>query len=112
MSYTLHVATTYKVECGGALGFNHMQEQIYGLLRNKDSFWTNDSHDTMEIDRDELLEVADHVEEMSDKMFERIGFQEGFHGDDRYTQEFVANLLRKYAEDADPEDDIVHLFWY
>lgn len=112
MSYTLHVATTYKVEYGGALEFNHMQEQIYRLLSHKTTFWANESLDTMEIDRDELLEVADHVEEMSDKMFELIGFQEGFHGDDRYTQEFVANLLRQYAEDADPDDNIVHLSWY
>jgi hypothetical protein len=108
MSYTLHVATTYKVEYGGALEFNHMQEQIYRLLNRKITFWANESHDTMEIDRVELLEVADHVEKMSDKMFERIGFKE----DSRYTQEFVANLLRKYAEDADPDDNIVHLSWY
>ena len=108
MSYTLHVATTYKVEYGGALEFNKMQEQMYRLLSLYSSFWSNKDHDTMEIDRDQLLEVADHVENMSDKLFERFGFQE----DDKYTQEFVANLLRQYAEDADPDDKVVHLKWY
>lgn len=112
MSYTLHVATTYKVEYGGALEFNHMQDKVHRLLSHKSTFWSNEYHNLMEIDRDELLEVADHVEKMSDRLFERFGFQEGFYGDDRYTQEFVANLLRKYAEDADPDDNVVHLSWY
>ena len=60
----------------------------------------------MELERDELLAAADKVESMSDEEFAKYRFEECC------TKEYVAKSLRILAEQADPDDSVVHLYWF
>lgn len=104
----MRAAKTYKVEYGNYDCFSHQEEQVEKLLRDNapNSFWCNSDGSYMELERDELLAAADKVEGMSDKEFAKYRF------DEWYTKELVAKSLRILAEQADPDDSVVHLFWF
>jgi hypothetical protein len=104
----MYAAKTYKVEYGNYCCFNHQTEQVERLLNNiaPNSFWCNSDGSYMELERDELLAAANKVESMSDEEFAEYRFEEW------YTKEYVAKSLRILAEQADPDDSVVHLFWF
>ena len=108
MGYRMQAAKTYKVEYGNYGCFNHQSEQVELLLNNiaPDTFWCNSDGSYMELERDELLAAADKVESMSDDKFAKYRFEEWC------TKEYVAKSLRILAEQADPDDSVVHLFWF
>jgi hypothetical protein len=104
----MYAAKTYKVEYGNYCCFNHQTEQVERLLNNiaPNSFWCNSDGSYMELERYELLAAADKVESMSDEEFAEYRFEEWC------TKEYVAKSLRILAEQADPDDSVVHLFWF
>lgn len=104
----MYAAKTYKVEYGNYCCFNHQTEQIEKLLSDNAPkwFWCNSDCSYMELERDELLAAADKVESMSDEEFAKYRFEEWC------TKEYVAKSLRILAEQADPDDSVVHLFWF
>ena len=104
----MQAAKTYKVEYGNYGCFNHQSEQVELLLNNiaPDTFWCNSDGSYMELERYELLAAADKVESMSDDEFAKYRFEEWC------TKEYVAKSLRILAEQADPDDSVVHLFWF
>ena len=108
MGYRMQAAKTYKVEYGNYGCFNHQSEQVERLLNNiaPDTFWCNSDGSYMELERYELLAAADKVESMSDEEFAEYRFEEWC------TKEYVAKSLRILAEQADPDDSVVHLFWF
>lgn len=108
MGYRMQAAKTYKVEYGDYDCFNHQSEQVERLLNNvaSVSFCCNNDGSYMELERYELLAAADKVESMSDKEFAKYHFEEWC------TKEYVAKSLRILAEQADPDDSVVHLFWF
>lgn len=107
MGYRLRAAKTYKVEYGEYGCFKHQSEQVEKLLRYlaPESFWCNSDGSYMELEREELLEAADKVESMSDEEFAKYRF------DDYCTRMYVAKSLRILAEQSDPDNSIVYLFW-
>lgn len=104
----MYAAKTYKVEYGNYCCFNHQTAQVERLLNNiaPVSFWCNSDGSYMELERDELLIAAKRVESMSDEEFAKYFFEEWC------TKEHVAKSLRILAEQADPDDSVVHLFWF
>lgn len=104
----MQTAKTYKVEYGNYDCFNHQTEQVERLLNNiaPESFWCNRDGSYMELERYELLAAADKIESMSDEEFAEYRFEEWC------TKEYVAKSLRILAEQADPDDSVVHLFWF
>lgn len=108
MGYRIQAAKTYKVEYGDYDCFNHQSEQVEQLLRDNapESFWCNSDGSYMELERDELLSVADKVENMSDEEFAEYHFEEWC------TKEYTAKSLRMLAEQSDPDNSVVHLFWF
>ena len=108
MGYRLQAAKTYKIEYGNYDCFNHQSEQVERLLNNiaPVSFWCNSDSSYMELERDELLIASKRVEIMSDEEFAEYRFEEWC------TKEYVAKSLLILAEQADPDDSVVHLFWF
>lgn len=108
MGYRIQAAKTYKVEYGDYDCFNHQSEQVEQLLRDNapESFWCNSDGSYMELERDELLAVADKVDYMSDEEFA------GYHFDDWCVKEHVSESLRVLANQSDPDDSVVYLFWF
>ena len=103
----MQAAKTYKIEYGDYDCFNHQADQVEKLLHdNAPSFWCNSDGSYMELEREELLDVANKVESMSDEEFAEYSFEEWC------TKEYVAKSLRILAEQADSDDSVVHLFWF
>jgi hypothetical protein len=60
----------------------------------------------MEIDRCAMQRVIDELCKMDEESFRAHQFAIC------YTKYEVADLLQSLLDDADPDDDVVHLFWF
>lgn len=106
MGHRLHVAKTYKVEYGVS-AFNQQIDAVESLLLDfSNSIYIGEYSGDIEIDRDELLQIATKVQSMDENEFAKYGF------DNAFDQEYVASMLRRFALESDQDDTFVHLFWF
>lgn len=109
MGYRLHAATLYKVEYGAGT-FNHESEKINHLLTECPSFiYYGDDYDTsteIEVDRSDLTTLIHRLR--SDEFAEH--YEEEYDiGTDR---NFIADELQSFLDEADPDNEFIHLSWY
>lgn len=109
MGYRLHAAKLYKVEYGTGT-FNHESEKINHLLRDCPSFiYYGDDYDSpteIEVDRSDITTLIHRLR--SDKFAEHYEEEYGISTD----RNFIADELQSFLDEADPDNDFIHLSWF
>ena len=109
MGYRLHAATLYKVEYGAGT-FNHLSEKINCLLDECPSAqWDKyeDQYSTdVEIDRSDIVTLIHRLRSMDTEEFAED------YGIDGYTPNEVADDLQALLDEADHDNEYIHLSWF
>lgn len=105
----VRAASTYKVEYGKTAGLSCQDFQLHCLFRfycSDSEYWSNADGDRMDIDRCAMQRVIDELRKMDEENFRAHKFAIC------YTKYEIADLLQSLLEEADPDDSVVHLFWF
>lgn len=107
MGLYLAAAKIHKVEYGKIRALNYQIESVERLLMDLgQTLWVSEDSKRMQIDREDLLNVASTIASLSDEEFAKYRF------DKEFDKKYVSSSLRDLANESDKSDSIVYLYWF
>ena len=117
MSYTLHVAKVHRIEYGKEF-FNHESNAVnrflYDLFRETMEPW-GFFYDCEDVVYSSHLEIWKGAwDKMTGIIEDKKDGEVIFKSDDgyAYTKEEVLRFMRDIINNADPDNDTIHLYWF
>jgi hypothetical protein len=113
MSYRLHVAKKYEVEYALGDAFNYKGEEFKGLLSACGAEYTGETWDSdFEVTKNDWEKIIDKLKHLYDLPEDEREEIKGAVDDLACSTDEVIHMLEYYLENADPENDYLHLSFF
>ena len=113
MGFRLHCATTYHVEWGNAIGFNHKVQEFHNLLDACGCGYSNEEFDVdFEVLKDDWRHTIDKLKKLNTLPNDEAGEIEMRVKDLQCTTEDVIDKMERLLSMSEPDSDYLHLSFF
>ena len=113
MGFRLHVATTYNVEWGNAVGFNHKIQEFHNLLDTSGCEYTGEEFDIdFEVQKQDWRRVIDKLKRLNTLPDDEAGEIEMRVKDLNCTTEEVIDKMERLLTMSETNSDYLHLSFF
>ena len=112
MGFRLHVATTYKVEWGNAVGFNHKVQEFHSLLDACGCEYSGEYDVDFEVLKQDWRHVIDKLKRLDTLPDDEAGEIEMRVNDLNCTTEEVIDKMERLLTMGELDSDYLHLSFF
>lgn len=112
MGFRLHVATTYNVEWGNAVGFNHKVQEFHSLLDACGCKYSGEYDVDFEVLKDDWRYTIDKLKRLDTLPNDEAGEIEMRVKDLKCTTEEVIDKMERLLSMSEPDSDYLHLSFF
>ena len=112
MGFRLHVATTYNVQWGNAVGFNHKVQEFHSLLDACGCEYSEEFDIDFEVLKNDWRHVIDKLKRLDTLPDDEAGEIEMRVNDLNCTTEEVIDKMERLLNMGEPECDYLHLSFF
>ena len=112
MGFRLHVATTYKVEWGNAVGFNHKVQEFHNLLDSCGCEYSGEYDVDFEVQKQDWNRVIDKLKRLDTLPDDEAGEIDMRIKDLNCTTEEVIDKMERLLSMSEPDSDYLHLSFF
>ena len=112
MGFRLHVATTYKVEWGNAVGFNHKVQEFHSLLDACGCEYSGEYDVDFEVQKDDWRRVIDKLKRLDTLPDDEAEEIEMRVKDLNCTTDEVIDKMERLLNMGEPDSDYLHLSFF
>ena len=113
MGFRLHCATTYKVEWGNAIGFNHKIQEFHDLLDSCGCGYSGEEFDIdFEVLKDDWSHTIDKLKRLDTLPDDEAGEIEMRVKDLQCTTDEVIDKMERLLSMGEPDSDYLHLRFF
>ena len=112
MGFRLHVATTYKVEWGNAVGFNHKVQEFHSLLDACGCEYSGEYDVDFEVQKQDWNRVIDKLKRLDTLPDDEAGEIEMRVKDLNCTTDEVIDKMERLLSMSEPDSDYLHLSFF
>ncbi|MBQ3363031.1 MAG: hypothetical protein IJG42_03660 [Muribaculaceae bacterium] len=112
MGFRLHVATTYKVEWGNAVGFNHKVQEFHSLLDACGCEYSGEYDVDFEVLKDDWRHTIDKLKRLDTLPDDEAGEIEERVKDLQCTTDEVIDKMERLLSMSEPDSDYLHLSFF
>ncbi len=112
MGFRLHVATTYKVEWGNAVGFNHKVQEFHSLLDACGCEYSGEYDVDFEVQKQDWNRVIDKLKRLDSLPTDEAGEIEMRVKDLNCTTDEVIDKMERLLNMSEPDSDYLHLSFF
>ena len=113
MGFRLHVATTYRVEWGNAVGFNHKVREFHSLLDDCGCDYSGEEFDIdFEVLKQDWRRVIDKLKRLDTLPDDEAGEIEMRIKDLQCTTDEVIDKMERLLSMSEPDSDYLHLSFF
>ena len=112
MGFRLHVATTYNVQWGNAVGFNHKVQEFHSLLDACGCEYSEEFDIDFEVLKNDWRHVIDKLKRLDTLPDDEAGEIEMRVKDLNCTTEEVIDKMERLLTMGEPDSDYLHLSFF
>ena len=113
MGFRLHVATTYRVEWGTAIGFNHKVQEFHNLLDSCGCDYSCEEFDVdFEVQKQDWNRVIDKLKRLDTLPDDEAGEIDMRIKDLNCTTDEVIDKMERLLSMSEPDSDYLHLSFF
>ena len=112
MGFRLHVATTYKVEWGNAVGFNHKVQEFHSLLDACGCEYSGEYDVDFEVLKQDWQHVIDKLKRLDTLPDDEAGEIEMRVKDLQCSTDEVIDKMERLLSMSEPDSDYLHLSFF
>ena len=112
MGFRLHVATTYNVQWGNAVGFNHKVQEFHSLLDACGCEYSGEYDVDFEVLKDDWRHTIDKLKKLNTLPDDEAGEIEVRVKDLNCTTDEVIDKMERLLTMGEPDSDYLHLSFF
>ena len=112
MGFRLHVATTYNVQWGNAVGFNHKVQGFHSLLDACGCEYSGEYDVDFEVQKDDWRHTIDKLKRLDSLPTDEAGEIEMRVKDLNCTTDEVIDKMERLLSMSEPDSDYLHLSFF
>ena len=112
MGFRLHCATTYRVEWGNAVGFNHKVQEFHSLLDACGCEYSGEYDVDFEVLKDDWRHTIDKLKKLNTLPDDEAGEIEVRVKDLNCTTDEVIDKMERLLTMGEPDSDYLHLSFF
>ena len=112
MGFRLHVATTYNVQWGNAVGFNHKVQEFHSLLDACGCEYSEEFDIDFEVQKQDWNRVIDKLKRLDSLPTDEAGEIEMRVKDLNCTTDEVIDKMERLLNMGEPDSDYLHLSFF